>query len=190
MSINVDVLIYPEPLCLLMSSKELATEGMRSRLTRNRSATHMTAKKVYLRNLLLSRSTWMEDRILAKAKEHGYELVTPAMSRLFGHMSSQPAGLSELARRLGVSRQAVHRLATEAARLGLVEFVQAPENARVVRLQFSQAGWAMSAQAAKDFEDLERVLRERLGARNLNELKRLLSLAWDDAEVEASSDVE
>lgn len=148
----------------------------------------MTDKKIYLRNLLLGRSTWMEEQVVAMARNHGYTQVTPAMSRLFGHMGGQPIGLSELARRLGVSRQAVHRLATEAARLGLVEFVQTPEDARVVCLQFSRAGWAMSTQAARDFEEVEARLRERLGTRNLNELKRLLSLAWSDEEQEDSSD--
>lgn len=143
----------------------------------------MSNKKAFLRNLLLRRFDWMEERVLQKAREHGYARVTPAMSRMFGHMSSRPMPLSELARCLGVSRQAVHRLANEATQLGLVEFVPSLENARIVRLQFTQAGWAMSAQAAKDFEEIETVLKERLGTKNLAELKRLLDMAWDDSEL-------
>lgn len=139
----------------------------------------MNTRKTYLRNLLLSRSSWIEEKVLMKAKEHGYDKVTPAMSRMFGHMAAQPVRLSDLARRLGVTRQAVHKLASDAQRLQLVEFVPDPNNARVVRLQFTAAGWAMSAHAARAFEEVEAALRERIGGRNVDELKRILSLDWD-----------
>jgi len=142
----------------------------------------MAKEKIYLRTLLLQRTNWFEERILEKAHGHGYAKVTPAMARLFGFMGGQPTGLSELARRMGVSRQAVHKLANEAVALGLIESVPSPEDARVVRLQFTQAGWTMSTHASRDFDDIETLLKERLGARNLTELKRLLSLAWDESE--------
>lgn len=143
----------------------------------------MAKNRIYLRSLLLQRFNWIEERVMEKAREHGYHEVTPAMSRLFGNMVGQPVGLSDLSRRMGVSRQAVHKLANEAARLGLVEFVASPEDARVVRLQFTQAGWEMSATAARDFEDIEAELKQQLGARNLAELKRLLELPWDAQEL-------
>lgn len=145
----------------------------------------MARHKVYLRALLLQRSNWLEEQVVETARSHGYGNVTPAMSRLFGNMGGRPAGLSELSRRMGISRQAVHKLANEAARQGLVEFVPAPQDARVVRVQFTQAGWAMSAQATRDFDELEERLRARLGTRNLAELKRLLTMPWTDDEAEA-----
>ncbi len=142
----------------------------------------MTKQKTYLRTLLLQRMNWFEEQILAKARGHGYAKVTPAMARLFGHMGGHPVSLSELARQLGITRQAVHKLANDAVALGLVEAVPSPQDARLVCLQFTQAGWAMSAQAAKDFEEIESQLRARMGTRNLTELKRLLAMAWDETE--------
>ena len=142
----------------------------------------MSTRKPYLRNLLLKRFDWIEERSLELARIKGYAHVTPAMSRMFGHMSGTPVGLSELARRLGVSRQAVHRLAQDAAKAGLVEFVPSVNNARIVRLQFTQAGWEMSATAARSFESIETTLKERIGARDVAELKRILALSWDEEE--------
>ena len=142
----------------------------------------MPEKTPYLRSLLLQRSAWFEERTLERARAHGYERVTPAMSRMFGHMSGRPIGLSDLARRLGITRQAVHKCASDAAQLGLIEFAPDPANARVVRVQFTSAGWAMSAQASRDFDDLEAALRQRMGAQNLEELKRLLQMAWTEQE--------
>lgn len=142
----------------------------------------MNKEKLYLRTLLLQRTNWFEERVLDKARESGYAKVTPAMSRLFGHMGGQPIGLSDLARKMGITRQAVHKLASDAVALGLVESVAAPQDARLVCLQFTRAGWAMSAKASKDFDDMEIQLKKHLGARNVEELKRLLSMPWDESE--------
>jgi hypothetical protein len=83
----------------------------------------MTVHKNLLRHLLMARSDWMEQRVMALAEINGYPHVSTAMNRLFAHLGGKPLGLSELARRLSVSRQAVHKLAQEAERQGLVEFV-------------------------------------------------------------------
>ena len=147
----------------------------------------MPEKKTYLRNLLLQRSAWFEERAMERARANGYERVTPAMSRMFGHMSGRPIGLSDLARRLGITRQAVHKCASDAAQLGLIEFVPDPAHARVVRVQFTPAGWAMSALASRDFDEIEARLSQRMGTRNLAELKRLLQLAWTDEETAAQA---
>jgi len=142
----------------------------------------MGTKKTYLRNLLLKRFDWMEERVLERAKRSGYANITPAMNRLFAHMWGQPVGLSELSRRLGITRQAVHKLAVEAARHGLVEFVASPSDARVVQLRFSEAGWKMSDSAARDFDAIEAALVRKLGARRVADLKATLAMAWDDDE--------
>jgi len=147
----------------------------------------MPKRPPFLRSLLLQRFNWIEERGLQMARLHGYSKVTPAMSRLLGNMTGRPLGLSELARRMGISRQSVHKLANEVAKLGLVELVASPDDMRVVLLQFTKAGWAMSAQAAKDFEELEADLRQYLGARDLDELKRLLSVPWDINEKAAAA---
>lgn len=142
----------------------------------------MAQHKIYLRTLLLQRANWIEERIMERALGHGYDKITPAMARLFGYMGGQEVGLSDLARRMGISRQAVHKLAGDAVKLGLIESVSSPDDARVVRLRFTPAGWAMSARAAQDFDDIEEELSARLGIEEVTELKRLLALAWDDSE--------
>lgn len=139
----------------------------------------------FLRTLLLRRSEWMEERVLQAAARNGYEAITPAMNRLFGHMRSRPIGLSTLARQLGISRQAVHVLAREAEALGLVELVASQEDARVKLVRFTKAGWAMSDCAAREHELLERELAARIGERDLETLRRILGRAWSEDEVNA-----
>lgn len=144
----------------------------------------MTVHKHLLRHLLLARSDWMEHRVMALAERNGYPHVTTAMNRLFAHLGGKPLGLSELARRLSVSRQAVHKLAQEAEKLGLVEFVSSEEDGRVKLLRFSQKGWRMSEKAAASFAEIEQELAAHIGDEEVETLRRILALPWPDGEVD------
>ncbi|WP_431777868.1 MarR family winged helix-turn-helix transcriptional regulator [Ottowia caeni] len=141
----------------------------------------MTSHKNLLRHLLMARSSWMEEQVTAAASLHGYPYVTTAMNRLFAHLGGRPIGLSELARRLSVSRQAVHKLASEAEKLGLVEFVPDESDKRVMLLRFTQKGWRMSESAAASFVKMEEELARHIGKENVEELRRILSLPWPSA---------
>ncbi|MFP5467993.1 MAG: MarR family winged helix-turn-helix transcriptional regulator [Gammaproteobacteria bacterium] len=140
----------------------------------------MTVHKHLLRHLLLARSDWMEQRVMELAERNGYPHVTTAMNRLFAHLGGKPLGLSELARRLAVSRQAVHKLAQEAEKLGLVEFVASEDDKRVKLLRFSQKGWRMSEKAAASFAEIEQELASCIGEQDLESLRRILALPWPD----------
>lgn len=136
------------------------------------------SSRTLLRHLLADRTNWIEERLMAGAGRMGYGEVTHAMSRLFALLVGRPVGLSDLARSLAVSRQAVHQLANEAARLGLVEFVASESDGRVKLLRFTQKGWAMSDTARREYEAIEAELARQIGPQDLAELKRILSKPW------------
>jgi DNA-binding MarR family transcriptional regulator len=131
-----------------------------------------------LRQLLLQRSEWFEARVLEAAPRYGYHFVTPAMHRLFAHMSSRPVGVSELARRLAVTRQAVHQTVDAALRRGIVEQVDDPADARTRRVRFTAKGMKMVRSAAQVVGGIESELEQRLGPRDLATLRRILSKVW------------
>lgn len=140
------------------------------------------AAQPYLRSLLIRRGEWMESRVLAAASRNGYGAITPAMNRLFGHMRKRPVGLSDLARQLGISRQAVHELARQAQALGLVELVPSESDARVKLMRFTEAGWAMSGSAARELQAIERELAAHIGEDDLRTLRRILARPWSAEE--------
>lgn len=131
-----------------------------------------------LRQLLLRRSSWFEDRILHSAPRFGYGFVTPAMHRLFAHMPRKPVSISELARRLAVSRQAVHQTVAEACRRGILELVDDPDDARVRKVRFTDKGLAMVRSATQSVKSIESELERRLGPRDFAALRRILSRNW------------
>jgi DNA-binding MarR family transcriptional regulator len=134
--------------------------------------------KLYLRHLLLWRSDWMERRLFDGAARNGYGDISPAMARLCAHLAGRPLGLSELARRLTVSRQAVQKLATETAALGYVEFMDSETDARVKLLRFTEKGWKMAESARGELEDIEAELERQLGPEKLAQLVELLAMPW------------
>lgn len=133
-----------------------------------------------LRLLLAQRSAWMEARLHACGDRDGYGYITPAMSRMFGQMGKEPVSLSELARRLIVSRQAVHQLANEARKHGLVELIESPTNRRVRLLRFTLQGEVMYANGTRDLREIERQLAERIGSEDMAALLRILAKDWGD----------
>uniref|UniRef100_UPI003340F363 MarR family winged helix-turn-helix transcriptional regulator n=1 Tax=Castellaniella defragrans TaxID=75697 RepID=UPI003340F363 len=144
----------------------------------------MGKNKPYLRQLLLMRSDWMECRLYANAERHGYGNATPAMSRLFALLGRKPVGLSELARRLTISRQAVHKLAQSAVQLGYIEFVDSDSDARVKLVRFTQKGWDMVASAERELDAIEEALSAQIGADRLQQLKDLLAMPWVSTEAD------
>jgi len=144
----------------------------------------MTPHKLYLRHLLLSRSDWMEQRLFDGAARNGYGDLSPAMARLCAHLAGRPLSLSELARRLTVSRQAVHKLAAETAKLGYIEFVDSEQDARVKLLRFTLKGWDMAESARNELEAIEARLADQIGADKLALLKELLAMPWTQEERE------
>jgi DNA-binding MarR family transcriptional regulator len=81
----------------------------------------------------------------------------------------KPVTVSELARYMGLTRQAIQRLADDMARDGLLEFAENPGDARAMHLILTEAGkaayddalereWKWANAIAKDF-DLEELTR-------------------------------
>lgn len=120
------------------------------------------------------------ERAFAAAERHGYGFVTPAMARLFIEVAKGPTSVSELARRLAISRQSLHQTVLVASERGLVKLAVDPDNQRVRLVRFTAAGKRMSRTVIAVDRALERELARRIGADNVNRLKEILALPWSD----------
>ena len=133
----------------------------------------------HLLHLLQARAQWMAERADAAAGKHGYDDVTPAMGRLFTLMVAGPMSVSDAARRLAVTRQAVHKLAAEAAALGYVQVLPGKDDARVRLLHFTARGRAVARTAGREVQRIEAQLAKVLGVRRLEALRETLATSWD-----------
>ncbi len=102
---------------------------------------------------------------------HGY---------LFQHLvSAEGRAITELARRLGVSQQAASKSIAEVERLGYVEMVRDPTDARRRIVRLTRRGRAVIMAARRARLRLERTLTREHGARALAGCKATLAAILD-----------
>jgi DNA-binding MarR family transcriptional regulator len=133
-----------------------------------------------LRTLLRSRLEWIEDHLMKNAEKNGYGYVTPSMARLYSYLGETPVPMSELARRLQISRQAVHQLVAEGLNSKFLEVINSPDDKRIKLVKFSTNGKEMSDIALAEIHQAEQELAKHLGEDNIKQLRRILELPWPE----------
>ncbi len=132
-----------------------------------------------LKQLLLARSEWFAREIMRGVRDSEYAFITPAQSRLLAHMGGQPMRMSELARRLAISRQAVHKTVTELSRRGILELRDDPDKPRSKLVVYTEKGRQLNRAGAHIIQQVEQRIGARIGTARLAELKALLGHDWD-----------
>jgi DNA-binding MarR family transcriptional regulator len=133
-----------------------------------------------LRVLLRTRLEWIEEHLMQNAEKNGYGYITPSMARLYSYLGNAPVPMSELARRLKISRQAVHQLVNEGIHSGFLELLDSPNDKRVKMVQLSQEGQKMATVAIAEINKAEEELKQYIGVENVQELRRILELKWPE----------
>ena len=145
----------------------------------NTRAPNRKPSRPNLKQLLLERSDWFAREILdgiSHSKE--YAFITPAQSRVLALMGGKPMSMAELARRLAISRQAVHKTVAELARRGLLEVLDDPDRGNSKLVRYTEAGRELNRAGARMIDGVERRIVERIGPEGLETLKRLLAADW------------
>ena len=131
-----------------------------------------------LKQLLLGRSEWFAREIMKGVKRSEYAFITPAQSRLLAHMGGRPTSMAELARRLAISRQAVHKTVAELVRRGILEVRDDPDKGNAKLVVYTDKGRQVNRAGAQIIERLEERVAERIGRERLEELRTLLAADW------------
>ena len=131
-----------------------------------------------LKQLLLARSDWFAREIMSGVRRSEYAYITPAQSRLLATMAGKPTSMAELARRLAISRQAVHKTVAELARRGILEIRDDPERRNAKLIVYTDRGRQVNRVGASIIERVEDRIATRIGRERLETLKTLLSEDW------------
>jgi len=131
--------------------------------------------------LLFKVSRLVNERAVARARERGgTSEMRVAHTSLLPHIDWEGTRLSELARRLGVSKQAVGQLVDELEQMGTCERVADPTDGRAKLVRFSSRGKRQILDGLNVLDELEREFAPQLGKRRMLELRRTLEL-WLEA---------
>ena len=133
--------------------------------------------------LLLSAFRWFDEALRLSLAARGLPELTHAQSLVMGSLTSDGIRISELARRLDVTRQGAQKSVAGLEEAGLVHTEIDPTNlsARIVRL--TETGLRNIETAQEVFCDLEAELTKRIGASHVSDLRHALASEWGDPPV-------
>lgn len=115
-------------------------------------------------------SRQLQERI----KEAGFTDQRMAHNAVFTHIPPEGITLAELARRAGMTKQAMSELVTDLEAKGYLTRRSDDRDKRTRIIELSERGWAAVSTALAAFEEMERDLEGELGASRLKALRRTL----------------
>jgi len=131
-----------------------------------------------LARLLLDRFRWFDEALrAAQAERLGLE-ITSAQSMLFADVSLEGSRQADLARGLGVTRQAVNEVVQGLVRQGLVELIPDPSDGRAKLVRPTTAGRRSIEVALDVFAELEARLECQIGTEQVGDLREALAADW------------
>lgn len=129
-----------------------------------------SAKQGNLGQLLFRCSRLLNEQGVARAQELSPGLRTSHTS-LLPHIDLEGTRLTELSRRLGISKQAVGQLVQELEEMGMVERLPDPSDGRAWRVCFSERG---RQGLLRGLEQLRAMQNEMEGALGVPRMRRLV----------------
>jgi DNA-binding MarR family transcriptional regulator len=125
--------------------------------------------------LLFKASRLANERALARAASGtAGPRMRPAHTALLPHLDFEGIRLTDLAARVGVTKQAVGQLVDDLATLGLVERIEDPSDRRAKRIRFSRRGYNALMHGLGVLREVEDMLRSAVGARRMRDLHETL----------------
>lgn len=123
------------------------------------------------------------DKVRSQAKLPNFRM---AHTHLFPHIDLTGTRLTDLAARLGVSKQAVGQLVTELEAMGTLERIPDPTDGRAKLICFSEKGKLGLFKGMHILSDMDQELAGKIGRRQMAQLHKAL-LALETVLLEKSS---
>ena len=136
---------------------------------------------VFLRLLLrVSQIETMD--LVERLHTNGHGAVQRAHIAVLGNIDTEGTRLVEVARRLGVTRQAASQMVREIERKGFLQRASDPADGRAVRVRHTPSGRALLLDALALMHEIESGYAELVGPRTMSQMRRALREIADAAD--------
>ncbi|MEU9099578.1 MarR family transcriptional regulator [Streptomyces sp. NPDC048361] len=129
-----------------------------------------------LPQLLAETKRWFDDALLASMRAAGERPVSIGQAAVFAALDDDGTTVSELARRMNVTRQTAHQAVHALIGMGLLEQVPDPASARSRLIRPTAEGARVHRRAQDTLAVIERILAERIGAETVGVLRDALTI--------------
>jgi DNA-binding MarR family transcriptional regulator len=137
---------------------------------------------------LLHAFYWCDEGLQKSLAAGGWPSLSRTQSMIMVNLSDGITRPAELARAIGVSRQAIQRTLMEMEQEGLVRLVPDPQDGRAKIVQPSSQGKGIYTAALRTIATIEAELERRLGKKAVNDLRKILDADWGPVVVEVPTD--
>ncbi len=127
---------------------------------------------------LLRAYYWMDESLQNGLQQAGFRPRTRTQTMILINISNGITRAAELARVLGVSRQAIQQQINELETDELVTQIPDPEDRRANRIVFSEKGSELINAALASLRQAEQSLAIRIGYESVGHLRRALMSDW------------
>lgn len=135
------------------------------------------AKAQSVAQLLFKCARLLNEQAVARiGQAPGAPRLRPAHTSLFPHIDHGGTRLTELARRLGISKQAVGQLVDELEQMEVVERVPDPSDGRAKLICFSQRPGRSLLDGLRGLRELEAELEQEIGEQRMAALHEALTV--------------
>jgi DNA-binding MarR family transcriptional regulator len=131
-----------------------------------------------LKGLLQEKLWLLEERLNQKRMHTPYKTLTNAQVRVLATLRGEELTIAETARRLGISRQAVHKIVSQLVKDKLLKLQNIKGNSRDKQIVFTLTGISMKKEALHVLEQLENEVEKAIGPRQFKVLKAILQKEW------------
>lgn len=128
--------------------------------------------------LLVRAFRWFEEGLARNPDTAHLPRLSGTQFMALASLDDGGTSIAELARRVGVTRQAMHQMIGDMEKSALVETVPSPTDRRVKLVKLSLLGRTLDEKAAAALGNLENKLRTRIGKDALDALHAHLSADW------------
>lgn len=131
-----------------------------------------------LAQLLMRAFYWADEGLQNYLQSKGWPEITRAQSLVFVNIGEGITRPSEIAGKVGVTRQAIHQTINELIDAGFVTLQPDPSDRRAKVLSFTELGAKIGVDAIAGLQQVETVLAERIGKDAVAALRSALTSDW------------
>jgi DNA-binding MarR family transcriptional regulator len=129
---------------------------------------------------LFQRFCWLDEGLQARLHDHGWPDVNRPQSMVMTNIVSGIVRPSDIARNLGISRQAIHSTIGQMVKLGIVRLEVDPDDRRHMIVSLTELGARMRQDAQRSMEALSAQIAGRLGQDRFDALLAALEADWGE----------
>lgn len=136
------------------------------------------SKDTNLAQLFMRAFYWADESLQNLISAKGWPAITRAQSLVFVNIGEGVTRPSEIAARVGVTRQAIHQTLNELIELGYLRLEPDATDKRAKVIRYTEQGARLGMDALAALKDVETELATRIGHSTVLGLRQALSAPW------------